>query len=158
VLYNLFEWPVRPGSRLAVIGVSNTHDLDERLLPRIASRLSSSKIAFHPYKVDQLRAIIEQRLQLSGSRALFSDNALTCVTRKVCFDRVISAPLDAILFRPSSLLLQVAATSGDVRRALELLRRAADEIKGDSQKTVEVSGVSEWAPLKLSCIRDRSLT
>jgi len=36
VLYNLFEWPVRPGSRLAVIGVSNTHDLDERLLPRIA--------------------------------------------------------------------------------------------------------------------------
>lgn len=36
VLYNLFEWPLREGSRLAVIGISNTHDLDSRVLPRIA--------------------------------------------------------------------------------------------------------------------------
>ena len=41
VLYNLFEWPMRKGSRLAVIGVANTMDLPERLLPRIASRLGS---------------------------------------------------------------------------------------------------------------------
>jgi len=47
------------------------------------SRLSSSKIAFHPYRVEQLRAIIEQRLQLAGSRGLFRDDALSCVTRKV---------------------------------------------------------------------------
>lgn len=26
VLYNLFEWPTAPGARLAVIGISNTHD------------------------------------------------------------------------------------------------------------------------------------
>ena len=36
VLYNLFEWPTRPGARLAVIGIANTLDLPERLLPRIA--------------------------------------------------------------------------------------------------------------------------
>lgn len=36
VLYNLFEWPLRRGSRLAVMGIANTHDLDERVLPRIA--------------------------------------------------------------------------------------------------------------------------
>ena len=36
VLYNLFEWPTLPGARLAVIGISNTHDLDSRVLPRIA--------------------------------------------------------------------------------------------------------------------------
>ena len=41
VLYNLFEWPMRKGSRLAVIGVANTMDLPQRLLPRIASRLGS---------------------------------------------------------------------------------------------------------------------
>ena len=41
VLYNLFEWPTKPRSRLAVIGVANTMDLPERLLPRIASRLGS---------------------------------------------------------------------------------------------------------------------
>ena len=36
VLYNLFEWPLRPGSRLAAVAISNTHDLDERVLTRIA--------------------------------------------------------------------------------------------------------------------------
>ena len=36
VLYNLFEWPTLPGARLSVIGISNTHDLDSRVLPRIA--------------------------------------------------------------------------------------------------------------------------
>lgn len=36
VLYNLFEWPLRRGAQLAVIGVANTMDLPERLLPRIA--------------------------------------------------------------------------------------------------------------------------
>ena len=47
VLYNLFEWPMRKGSRLAVIGVANTMDLPERLLPRIASRLGS-RLPHHP--------------------------------------------------------------------------------------------------------------
>lgn len=37
----MFEWPMRKGSRLAVIGVANTMDLPQRLLPRIASRLGS---------------------------------------------------------------------------------------------------------------------
>ena len=36
VLYNLFEWPTRPGAALAVLGIANTLDLPERLLPRIA--------------------------------------------------------------------------------------------------------------------------
>ena len=35
VLYNLMEWPMRKGSRLAVIGIANTMDLPERFLPRI---------------------------------------------------------------------------------------------------------------------------
>ena len=43
MLYNLFEWPMRPGARLAVIAVANTLDLPERLLPRIASRLGSRR-------------------------------------------------------------------------------------------------------------------
>jgi origin recognition complex subunit 1 len=38
VLYNLMEWPLRKGSKLAVIGIANTMDLPERFLPRIARR------------------------------------------------------------------------------------------------------------------------
>ena len=65
VLYNLFEWPASFG-RLAVIGVSNTHDLDERVLPRISSRLGNSKLVFHPYDMEQLSTIIEERLKVHG--------------------------------------------------------------------------------------------
>jgi origin recognition complex subunit 1 len=36
VLYNLFGWPQASGARLVVIGIANTLDLPERLLPKIA--------------------------------------------------------------------------------------------------------------------------
>ncbi|GLC48351.1 hypothetical protein PLESTB_000086700 [Pleodorina starrii] len=99
VLYNLFEWPLREGSRLAVIGISNTHDLDSRVLPRIASRLSGSKLAFNPYNFEQLKEILNSRLQ-----------GVTAVAR---------AAVDFCARK-------VASTTGDVRRALELLRRATE--------------------------------
>ena len=35
VLYNLFDWPGRKGSRLSIIGIANTMDLPKRLHPRI---------------------------------------------------------------------------------------------------------------------------
>lgn len=38
-LYNLCEWPSCKGSRLAVIGIADTLNLPERLMPRIASCL-----------------------------------------------------------------------------------------------------------------------
>ncbi|GFR49792.1 hypothetical protein Agub_g11730, partial [Astrephomene gubernaculifera] len=99
VLYNLFEWPLREGSRLAVIGISNTHDLDSRVLPRIASRLAGSKLAFNPYNFEQLKEILNSRLQ-----------GVTAVAR------------GAVEFCAR----KVASTTGDVRRALELLRRATE--------------------------------
>ncbi len=42
VLYNLFEWPLQKGSRLAIIGISNTHDLPDKFLPRIVRRVTNS--------------------------------------------------------------------------------------------------------------------
>jgi origin recognition complex subunit 1 len=99
VLYNLFDWPSRPGSRLSIIGVANTMDLPERLHPRIGSRLAGTRLVFHPYQRAQLETIMQSRLQDCG---VFDANAIGLVTRKV------------------------ANCSGDVRRCLELCRRAAE--------------------------------
>lgn len=41
VLYNLFDWPGRRGSRLSIIGIANTMDLPERLHPRIGRSASA---------------------------------------------------------------------------------------------------------------------
>ncbi|XP_057844881.2 origin of replication complex subunit 1 isoform X2 [Cryptomeria japonica] len=99
VLYNIFDWPTRAHSQLIVIGIANTMDLPEKLLPRIASRMGMQRLCFGPYSYQQLQEIISSRL--NGIEA-FEKQAVEFVSRKV------------------------AAVSGDARRALELCRRAAE--------------------------------
>ncbi len=82
VLYNLFEWPSRKGSRLAVIAVANTMDLPERLLPRIASRLGGRRLVFQPYTRPQLIAIVSTRLKDAGLQQCFAENAINMACSK----------------------------------------------------------------------------
>ena len=63
MLYNLFEWPTRANARLVVLGVANTMDLPERMLPRVCSRLGLRRISFAPYDHTQLQAVIASRLR-----------------------------------------------------------------------------------------------
>ena len=83
VLYNLCEWPTRKGSRLAVIGIANTLDLPERLMPRVASRLGSRRVVFQPYKRDQLVTIVQQRLADAGVAESFEKSAISYAAGKV---------------------------------------------------------------------------
>lgn len=83
MLYNLCEWPTRAGARLAVIGIANTLDLPERLAPRVASRLGGRRVVFQPYKRDQLKRIVEQRLKDAGVAHVFQDNAISYAAGKV---------------------------------------------------------------------------
>lgn len=83
MLYNLFDWPTRKGSKLAIIGVANTMDLPERLLPRIASRLGDSRLAFQPYSRPQLVTIVNARLETAGLKHTFADNAISLACARV---------------------------------------------------------------------------
>lgn len=113
VLYNLFDWPTRPSSRLVVLTIANTMDLPERLLAqRVSSRLGLTRMTFHPYNHKQLQEIVLSRMQ--GLDA-FDPDAVQLVARKV------------------------AAVSGDARRALDVCRRAAEiaelSLQGSPKKT-----------------------
>ncbi|PON89187.1 Zinc finger, FYVE/PHD-type [Trema orientale] len=99
VLYNILDWPTKPHSKLIVIGIANTMDLPEKLLPRISSRMGIQRLCFGPYNYQQLQEIILSRLK--GIDA-FEKQAIEFASRKV------------------------AAISGDARRALEICRRAAE--------------------------------
>lgn len=99
VLYNILDWPTKPHSKLVVIGIANTMDLPEKLLPRISSRMGIQRLRFGPYNYQQLQEIISSRL--TGINA-FEKQAIEFASRKV------------------------AAISGDARRALEICRRAAE--------------------------------
>ncbi|XP_058106618.1 origin of replication complex subunit 1-like [Magnolia sinica] len=99
VLYNILDWPTKPHSKLIVIGIANTMDLPEKLLPRISSRMGIQRLCFGPYNHQQLQEIISSRLK--GINA-FEKQAIEFASRKV------------------------AAISGDAHRALEICRRAAE--------------------------------
>ncbi|XP_030453604.1 origin of replication complex subunit 1B-like [Syzygium oleosum] len=99
VLYNILDWPTKAHSKLIVIGIANTMDLPEKLLPRISSRMGIQRLCFGPYNYQQLQEIILTRLR--GIDA-FEKQAIEFASRKV------------------------AAISGDARRALEICRRAAE--------------------------------
>ncbi|GAA0142289.1 replication origin binding protein [Lithospermum erythrorhizon] len=99
VLYNILDWPTKPHSNLVVIGIANTMDLPEKLLPRISSRMGIHRLCFGPYTYQQLQEIISSRLK---GIVAFEKPAIEFASRKV------------------------AAVSGDARRALEICRRAAE--------------------------------
>ncbi|XP_047324617.1 origin of replication complex subunit 1B-like [Impatiens glandulifera] len=99
VMYNILDWPTKPNSKLVIIGIANTMDLPEKLLPRISSRMGLQRLCFGPYNHQQLQEIISERLK---GIDVFEKQAIEFASRKV------------------------AAISGDARRALEICRRAAE--------------------------------
>lgn len=107
VMYNFFNWPSYPTSKLIVIAVANTMDLPERLLSnKISSRLGLTRIQFSSYTYPQLSEIIRTRLAKLGriyeDRMVISNDAIEFASRKV------------------------ASVSGDARRALMICIRAIE--------------------------------
>jgi len=105
LLYDLFEWTTQEAARLAIVGIANTMDLPERVLPRITSRLGLNRLVFPPYTSPQLSTILSTAVlpQLVGAEDVhrrFEPHAVDLCAKKV------------------------AAVSGDVRSAVEICRRA----------------------------------
>ncbi|KAI8074523.1 P-loop containing nucleoside triphosphate hydrolase protein [Gongronella butleri] len=105
VMYNFFEWPNRPMSKLIVVAIANTMDLPERMLHnKISSRIGLTRINFQAYTHQQLYEIVESRLKGIDT---FESDAMEFAARKV------------------------SAVSGDARRALDICRRAVELVEAD---------------------------
>merc|ERR1711957_1044044 len=118
VLYSVFEWLSLRGARLVVAAISNTMDLPERLLPRVASRFEVVRVDFWPYTKAQINTILCARLESHDAIDVFKSEALLrCAAR-------------------------VAAGTGDVRKALQLCRRALELRLNETVTQPVWSGVS----------------
>ncbi|WKY01118.1 hypothetical protein Q1695_015264 [Nippostrongylus brasiliensis] len=83
------------------MAIANTLDLPERMLShRITSRIGAARICFQPYEFQQIERIIRDRLK--GSVNAIDEGAVQFAARKV------------------------AAVTGDLRKAMDLLRRAIE--------------------------------
>ncbi|KAL2490198.1 Origin of replication complex subunit 1A [Abeliophyllum distichum] len=69
VLYNILDWPTKPNSKLIVIGIANTMDLPEKLLPGISSRMGMQRLCFGPYKTSN-RICFKEAVSGDARRAL----------------------------------------------------------------------------------------
>lgn len=65
---------------VSILGIANTMDLPEKLLPRISSRMGIQRLCFGPYNYQQLQEIISSLLK--GIEA-FDKQAVEFASRKV---------------------------------------------------------------------------
>jgi origin recognition complex subunit 1 len=117
VLYDLLEWTTQKNSRLAVIGIANTMDLPERLMPKIKSRMGDNRLVYEPYTSSELMIILNLRLKNAAM-------PLEMAARKL-------------------VAAKVAAISGDVRRALDLCRRATEMAEADYKSQAQAAANKE---------------
>jgi len=65
ILFELFSWTAFPNSNLLLIGISNSLDMIDRLLPRLKiNGLNPNTLSFLPYSAEQIKTIIITKLKL----------------------------------------------------------------------------------------------
>lgn len=115
-------------AKLSLVGISNDLSFRDLLDPRVVSSLSEEEIVFSPYNALQLQDILTQRGALA-----FAPNALG----------------EGVLAKCAALAAQ---QHGDARRALDLLRVAAEVVERDARTRIDLSDIDK-AELKLDLDR-----
>ncbi|KAJ2746997.1 AAA ATPase [Coemansia sp. BCRC 34301] len=114
VLYRFFELAAHPNSRMALVGIANALDLTDRFLPRLQARNCVPLLLnFNPYQVNDIVAILQSRLDSvakDGTEPVIQKAALELCARKV------------------------AATSGDLRKALDVCRQAMEAAETECRR------------------------
>ncbi|MDR0888064.1 MAG: orc1/cdc6 family replication initiation protein [Candidatus Methanoplasma sp.] len=101
-------------SKVSIIGITNDTKFTELLSPKIKSRLGEEKIIFKSYTSSQLQDILRERSDIAFEPGILKEDVIP-------YCAAISSK-----------------DSGDARKALDLLRTAADmaERNGDSEITI----------------------
>ena len=97
---------------LTLIGVSNDLTFKERLDPRVISSLSEEEVVFTNYNLPQIREILDARIEVAFEEGIVTDSALNLCSA------------------------MAGRESGDARRALDLLRVAAEIAERSQMPTV----------------------
>src|SRR5919108_1514458 len=115
VLYNFTRANERisEGGFISLIGISNSLTFKDKLDPRVRSSLSEEEMVFNPYTVEQLQKILTDRSKLA-----FNDDAISGAAINLC-------------------AAMAGKENGDARRAIDLLRVAAEIAERERVSKVE---------------------
>merc|ERR1719153_1294513 len=115
VLYTVFEWPALKDSKLALVGIANSLDLTDRVLPRLQVKAAYKPTLLHypPYTKQQVIEILTKRLQegcIEGATPVITPRAIALLASKI------------------------SNMSGDLRKALDVCRRALELAESQALK------------------------
>jgi cell division control protein 6 len=116
-------------AKVSILGISNDLKFTEFLDPRVKSRLSDEKMVFPPYNAEELKDILGQRADLAFDDGVIDDSV-------------------------TSLCAALAAQEhGDARRALDLLRVAAEIAERNNEDRITDKHVLRAKnQLELDCV------
>ena len=131
VLYTMFEWPSLPASKLILIGIANALDLTDRILPRLQLRpeCKPKLLHFSPYSKDQIVKILTARLSEVEGSNIMDVSAVQFCARKI------------------------AAVSGDMRKALDICRRAVEVVETEAKRQQVLKPIDRSASPKKSPVK-----
>ena len=98
---------------ISLIGISNSLTFKDKLDPRVRSSLSEAEMVFNPYTIEQLRKILADRAKLA-----FNDDAISSAAINLC-------------------AAMAGKENGDARKAIDLLRVAAEIAERERMSKVE---------------------
>ncbi|HEY7109548.1 MAG TPA: AAA family ATPase [Nitrososphaeraceae archaeon] len=119
ILYNFTRANERISSDqfISLIGISNSLTFKDKLDPRVRSSLSEEELVFNPYTIDQLKQILIDRCKLA-----FYDDSIPLGTINLC-------------------AAMAGKETGDARKAIDLLRVAAEIAEQNRMNTVQESHI-----------------
>ncbi len=116
-------------AKVSLIGISNDLKFTEMLDPRVRSRLSDEKIVFPPYDADQLKDILRQRAEIAFEGDVIEEGVIA-----------LCAAVEA-------------HEHGDARRALDLLRVAAELTERSKEEHITENHVIKAKnKIELDCV------
>ncbi|CAF0940474.1 unnamed protein product [Brachionus calyciflorus] len=128
-IYKLFELPYLPNSKLILIGIANSLDFTDRLLPRLelTPEHKPKVIKFLPYTKDDIINIVKDRLSKV----------------QLMYDNCVIIDDKALMLCAS----KIASTNGDIRKVLDICRRAIElneqEAKLTNLETIKTVNIAQ---------------
>ncbi|GMS91045.1 hypothetical protein PENTCL1PPCAC_13220, partial [Pristionchus entomophagus] len=122
LIYDVFNWSSVEAARVSIISIANTLDLPERMLnQRICSRLGMNRIVFQPYTHEEIVRIVMSKL---GGSSEEDEGIITTASVELAARKV-------------------AAISGDLRKATDILRSAIEAAIKRGEEQLTMQGVNE---------------
>ena len=114
ILYNFTRANERISAEqfISLIGISNSLTFKDKLDPRVRSSLSEEEMVFNPYTIEQLKDILTDRCKLA-----FTEHAIPIAAINLC-------------------AAMAGRETGDARKAIDLLRVAAEIAEREGSSTV----------------------